>query len=604
MSPLLRRSNRRLLLAGACVVLGAGLLTARLATIQLVDPARYVAFGERQRIANVELSATRGAIVDRNGEDLAVSVPFPTVWADPRVVEDPTETARALAGVLGVDAQTLAGRLSSGAFAYVARQVDPELADQALALDLPGVYMLEEPTRLNPAGEGLARAVLGQAGIDNDGVSGIELAYRDVLSGEPGELVVERGRSGETIPDGVYEVVPAVAGETLVLTLDRSLQFEVEQLLAQTVASEEASAGVVLVAEARTGEILAMANVKRDDDTGITRQSGENLAVTMTYEPGSVVKPFTFATLIEEGQVGPHEWMEVPSETTVFGGTDDEKTFRDTPPRYQTDVWQPQHILAHSSNVGTILAAERATPAQLHDNLAAFGFGRTTGLDFPGESSGILPPLETWSGMTRHTLAIGQGVAVTPVQMLAAYLTLSNGGQSVTPALVRGTLDDEGRLDPAPRPAGTQVVSRATAAAVSELLEGVVNPDATGAEATIPGYRVAGKTGTAWQILDDGTYGTDGNRHAVVSFAGFAPADDPQLVVLAVIDDPADPDASGGRTAAPLFQQVMKVALDRLHVAPTGVDAGVQVVSDTRVRADSTPSPATPDTSPIAEDGA
>ncbi len=607
MSPLRIRSNRRVVFVALIVLLAAGGLSARLARVQLVERDRYVQWGTDQRIANISLSADRGAIVDRNGADLAVSVPYPTLWADPRLIEDPALAARDLSAVLGSDPIALEARLRrDGAFAYVARQIDPALAEQALNLGLNGVYVLYEPTRLNPAGEGLARSVLGEAGLDSEGVSGIEAQYTELLNGDPGQLLVEQGQAGGTIPDGVFELQPAVPGETLSLTIDRTLQFETERLLAQTVTAERAAHGVVLVADVESGEILAMANVAGGEGQP-AHQTGQNLAATMVFEPGSIMKPITFAGLVERGLLSPDEVWSVEPLISFYEGTDDFKEFRDTPPRYERSNWLPYDILAHSSNVGTItVVRERATDVGLHENMEAFGFGAASSLGFRGESGGILPDVDDWDGLTRYTTAIGQGFAVTPLQMLQAYLALANDGVLVGPSLVRGTLDQDGVLTPVDPPTPRRVVSAATARDITEMLTYVLEVGATGEQANVPGYQVAGKTGTAWQILteDDfdgqyaGQYGEDGARHSIVSFAGYAPAEDPQIAVVVIIDRPTSFEASGGRVAAPLFADVMRVALESMHVPPPeeSIEALAPVDGD-RVRAEAT-DPAPPITVP------
>jgi cell division protein FtsI (penicillin-binding protein 3) len=585
------RLRRRVAFASAITLLAGGTLVYRLVDLQVLNPDRYVDHGEAQRIRVAAIPAGRGGIVDRNGNDLVLSVPAPSVVADPRLVEDPWATAQALTAVLGGDPSALAARLGGdGRFTYVARHVDPAVAEAVTALGLAGVRTVEEPERTHPGGSAVAAAILGRTDGWEVGATGLEHQYDDVLTGTPGERVVEMGPGGYTIPTGEHRIDPAVPGETLVLTLDRTLQYEAERVLADAIRRTGAQGGVLLAADPRTGDILADANMVVGAD-GEVRAGTEHRAVTWAFEPGSVMKPITFAGVFEEGLATPSTRREVPDRFTRY-----DATFKDDRP-HAVSSWDVSAILAESSNVGTLLWAEALADEGLHRWVRAFGFGAVTGLGFPGEASGIVPPVERWSGVSRDTISFGHGVAVTPIQLLAAYATIANGGVRVEPRLVLGTRRSDGGFRPVGDPAGTRIVSEQTAGWLTESLTSVVR-EGTGQRAGVPGITVAGKTGTAWKAQrSDGWnaesdqaegYGRGSGVRYLASFAGFLPADDPRLVAVVVLDEPTGESYSGGRAAAPAFSEFAGFAARQLRM--TGTDA-VVATEGTRVRVRPQPVP-------------
>ncbi|MDP7258070.1 MAG: penicillin-binding transpeptidase domain-containing protein, partial [Acidimicrobiales bacterium] len=411
-----RRLKRRILLIGFLFALLAGLLGWRLVTLQVLEPDRYLAQGVAQRIQTVSLPAARGAIVDRNGVDLALSVPRRSVVANPGLVEDPVSAAMALAGILNTDIETLEERLSSQrSFVYLDRQVEDEVADMAMTLDLSGIYTEPERARLRP-GDKSALALLGRTDIDSNGISGLELVYDDLLSGIDGEMIVEEGLGGYTIPGGEYRVEPAEQGLTLVLTIDRALQFEAERLLTEGVEVAGGEGGVLVAMRPKTGEVLASATVTRGDD-GLLRPSTEHKVATWTFEPGSIMKPLTMSAVLEAGLAAPETIREVPG--TVFVHDAD---FKDSFP-HGTEQWSVADILRQSSNVGTILWAQDLGEEMLYQQLLDYGLGSITELSFPGEAQGLLAPVGKWSGTSLPTIAIGQGISATPMQMITAFAT-------------------------------------------------------------------------------------------------------------------------------------------------------------------------------------
>jgi len=560
---------------GLLLVAVAGLLVWRLAVVQLVEPDRFLAYGESQRIRPVELAAARGAIIDRNGVDLALSLPLPSLVANPMLVDDPRLTALRLAGILDLDVDFLERRLSGdGQFAYLGRQLDPAVAAEAMGLGLAGIRIEEERARVRP-GNRSALGVLGRTNVDSVGISGLELVYDGLLSGVPGRKVIERDLRGASIPGGEYSVEPPTHGRTLVLTIDRSLQFEAERLLAEGVARADGQSGILVAMEPSSGQVLASATVVRGDDGGI-RTSGEHRAVTWTYEPGSIVKPLTLSAVLDAAVASPDTVREVPGQLEVH-----DATFRDAPLHDPMDL-SVADVLRRSSNVGTIMWATDLGPDALHAKFRDFGLGRVSALEFPGESGGSLLSLSRWSGTSLPTIAIGQGVSTTPIQMVTAYAALANGGVRPAPTLVLGTRDDGGMFEPRRTGRTTTVIPPTVAAEVVAMMEGVVE-SGTGTRAAVPGYRVAGKTGTAWKPRPGGGYGTAGDRDYVASFAGFLPADDPQLVVLVVVDEPSSERYSGGRAAAPIFSEFAQFAVRRLRIPSAADRVGLEQAG--RVRA-------------------
>ena len=532
-------------------------LAARVIQVQAVSADRYAAFGESQRIRAVTLPAARGAIFDRNGRDLALTVRQSTVVADPRLVTDPLAAAAALGPVVDVDPDVLRDRLTRDAgFVYVARRVDDAVAEKVRALELPGVSLIEEPERFLPAGD-LALPLLGRVGTDNNGLSGLETQYEDRLAGTPGRIVVERDPRGGDIPGGVRQFDPSSQGDDLVLTVDRALQYETERALAAQIVSSNSKAGTAVVMQTRTGEVLALANLRAGKDGAPPVQADKNMAVTNVFEPGSVNKVITISAALEEGIVDAADVLEVPGTIKVA-----DHVFSEHEP-HPLVRWSITDIMANSSNVGSIMIGQRVGRDRIDRYLRDFGFGAKTGLGFPGESRGILLDPKKWSGTSIGTVPIGQGLAVTSMQMAAAYNAVANGGTWIAPKLVRATVDPEGRRHPTPPSPTRRVVSARTARQVTSMLSEVVRVG-TGTLAAVDGYTVAGKTGTARKPLE-GARGYEAGAY-VATFAGFVPAERPEFTVIVVLDEPTP--IYGGTVSAPVFAQVAGYALRQYQVPP------------------------------------
>jgi cell division protein FtsI (penicillin-binding protein 3) len=539
---------------------------ARLTVVQGFSARRYAVFGESQRMHTIALPAERGAILDRNLGELAISTRSQTVWADPTFVADPVTAARALAPVLEVDEGALLDTLRSDtAFVYLARKVEDRVAEAVQRLDLPGIQLLDEPKRVVPSGT-LAAPVLGQVGVDDEGLSGLELQFEKTLTGRAGELLVERDPGGNDIAVGLRELTPSARGDNLILTLDRAFQYETERILGEAIVSSRAKGGIAVVMDPTNGEILAMANLVAEKPGAPPVPPADNMAVTRVFEPGSTNKVVTISAALEEDVVDPSTHMNVPDTLQVA-----DVTFHDSEP-HPLMWWTTADIVAHSSNIGTIQIAQRLGKNRIDKYLRAFGMDDRTDLGFPGESGGLLPDTDEWSGTSMGSIPIGQGVAVTALQMLGAYNTVANGGTYVAPSLVQATVDATGKVTAAEDPATRKVVSEETAAELRRMLTGAVR-EGTGTAASIDGYTVAGKTGTARKPLETRAGYSD---TYVASFVGFVPAEAPRLSAIVMLDEPTP--YYGGVVAAPVFASLVGFGVRHFGIpalpAPVAAPAG------------------------------
>jgi cell division protein FtsI/penicillin-binding protein 2 len=554
----------------------------RLFEIQVVRAPELAEEGLSQRLVTREMAPQRGKIYDRNGNLLAMTVESQSLFAVPDQVTEPLYVAQQVGGLLGIDSDTLYERITSDRdFVYIERQVDGVLAEQILAQNLAGVFAHPEPTRVYPAGT-VASHVTGFVNIDGDGQEGLELMYDDVLRGTPGHAEYEKA-GPYVIPQGYTNIVPAVPGLDLTTTIDLPLQYQAQQACLDTVERTSAESCWAVVLEVETGEVLAMVGAPVFDPA--TRQTLDpscedaddpnqcrlfsNFVVRGMYEPGSTQKMITFAAALEEAEV---------TVGSIFEDIDDELELLEGACRSGDDdlhgcyVDFDEHdtmdmtvadIFTRSSNVGTIKVAETLGQQRLVDYIEAFGLGEETGIDYTVESPGLLR-FDAGCQTCWASAAIGYSVAVTPLQMAAAYAAIGNDGVWTTPHIVRSTVDAEGETEVAGIET-REVVSPGTALLMRELLASVVE-DGTGRNGAVDGYRVGGKTGTANKLGEDGRY-TDETR---ASFVGMAPIDDPQVVVAVLVDGPDYDHRTGGLAAAPVFSQIMEQALHRLGVSPDG----------------------------------
>ena len=531
-------------------------VVARLAVLQVRDHRSLSAQGLRQRVHLIDLPAERGSIVDRTGAPLALTMEARDVYADPRYVTDPIEEAAKIARILSLHPRDVERELTKrhATFVYLRRQVDVHVAERLERQGLAGIGFLPVPKRSYPAGP-LAPQVLGFVGVDATGLTGLELQYQDLLAGKPGERSVELSADGLPIADGRDVVRAATPGRTLVTALDREVQYLAQQALKRAVEANHAKGGTIVVMDPHTGDVYAMASYPwfdPNDFADAQRGSVRNRAVTDMFEPGSVNKVVTAAAALESGAVGPQEVFRVPWWMRIGGYTVNDSH------AHPVEAMTLGDIVAHSSNIGSAMVAERVGSAQLASVLSRFGYGTPTGVGFPGEAGGVLPPLMNWTDVTRATVSYGQGISMTPLQMAAVYATVANGGTWVQPRLVRGTEDAAGRFHPAPEPVRRHVLSSHTAAMLTRMLASVVETG-TGGAAQIPGYQVAGKTGTARKLVD-GHY----VERYMASFVGFLPASQPRIVIAVSIDEPRT--VYGGVAAAPVFSEVARHVIQRLSI--------------------------------------
>ena len=561
-------------------------LAARLISVQELGHQRYATLAASQLTQTVSIPAVRGGIYDRNGEVLADSVNKQTVVADPQLIAHPSTTALALSPVLGIPPAQLRAELTEpSGFVYLAHRVPDPVAAQVTALNLVGINLVPESQRVEPDGQ-LALPVVGTVGWNGNGTSGLEYQYQSLLAGTAGSENLLEAPDGVTLPGNAVKSTPARPGTGLELTVDESVQYIAEQALGAEIAASHASGGTAVVMDVKTGDILAMADLVSTTGTGRattvaaapvtpstsgpTLVSGDdalpagveeapsNTAVTQVYEPGSVFKLVTFSASLAAGLINPNQGVEVPSSLPM--GT---YTFHDAE-AHGTERLTTTQILDQSSNIGTIEVAEALGEDRLLAQIANLGFGQPTGLDFPGESEGLVPGAKAWTGTSIGSTPIGQDDAVTAQQILDAYNSVADGGVFVAPRMVRATVSPSGAVTASPPAATRRVIDPTTNSELVSMLEGVVT-SGTGTSAAIDGYTVAGKTGTA-QIPDPSHLGYIPGAY-VGSFAGFAPAQDPVLSAVVVLDHPTP--IYGGAVAAPVFSTIMAYALHHYGIPTT-----------------------------------
>ncbi|MGK5532916.1 peptidoglycan D,D-transpeptidase FtsI family protein, partial [Streptomyces sp. URMC 129] len=576
----------------------------RLVQVQAVGAATYAEQAALNRYVTVPLAAQRGDITDRNGTALATTVDSYDITADPLlfteqetgVADAPEQAAALLAPILDRDQEELADLLDDAGsrYAVLARQQTPQTWRQIQDLRnnlseqeakgtgtqvLAGVFAEENSKRVYP-NEELAAAVLGFVNSEGHGGGGLEAQYDAQLSGEDGTITYAQS-GGRRVPTAGEDEQPAVPGTDMELTLDRDIQWAAQNAITEQVEESEADGGYVVVQDTTTGEILALASAPGYDPNDIADADAEGLgnpALEDAFELGSTSKVITMAAVLEEQAATPDTHVTVPNRLPRA-----DRNFADHE-EHPTLYLTLAGVLAQSSNIGTILAAEELGDTQpeanevLYSYLRAFGFGQPTGLGFPGETPGILAAPEDWDASQQYTIPFGQGLSVNAVQAASVYSTIANGGERITPTLVRGTTGPDGQYEPAPEPERTRVVSEDTAHQLTQMLETVVaSPEGTGSAAQIPGYRVAGKTGTANRV-DPET-----GRYAgyTPSFAGFAPADDPRVTVYCVVQNPTAGGYTGSGVCGPVFNEVMRFSLAALQIPPTGEEfSGLPVTFD------------------------
>jgi cell division protein FtsI (penicillin-binding protein 3) len=510
-----------------------------------------------QQLTYEPVPAQRGTISDRNGLDLAVSEPAQDISATPYLLRDPLSAAQRLAPLLGQPQDRLLRELTQrSGFVYLARAMPDARARAVLALKLPGVAGTPVMRRVYPRGA-LAAQVIGVVGTEGNGLEGLEYARNALLHGRSGERRVVRDAIGQ--PVSINEVHPESPGVSLSLTLDANIQQRAEEVLGTLGTSFGPRDATAIVMDPNSGAILAMANwpqVNANDPGGSSAGALENRAVGLDYEPGSTFKAITVAGALQQGLITPTTGFEVPGQIQVADRTIHDDT------EHGVEPLTTAQILARSSNVGAIKIGFLEGAASFNGWVRRFGFGARTGIELPGEETGLVLPLSHYSGSSMGNLPIGQGQLVTPLQMASAYSAIANGGILRPPRII-GSVGDR----PRPQAAGRRVISAATAAELRRMLEGVLAPGGTASQVSIPGYQLAGKTGTANKV--EPATGQYSETAYVVSFLGFAPASDPKLLCAVIVDEPhSGSGVFGGTVAAPAVGQIMSFALPYLRIPP------------------------------------
>ncbi|MGW1492860.1 peptidoglycan D,D-transpeptidase FtsI family protein [Streptomyces sp. NPDC002402] len=590
------RPRLRLVSLGLTLVMLA--FVVRLLQVQAVDASAYAAKAEKNRYLSHKLTAERGEITDRAGIALATSVDAYDIIADPKMFtpkeskapDAPEQAAALLAPILGKDEAELAKKLKAPKSRYtvLARRQTPQVWNQIKDLKsvfaekartdrakggpganvIGGVFQEPSSKRVYPNGD-LAAGILGYVNAEGRGGGGVESMLDKALAGKDGEITYAQS-GGRRVPTAGSREVPAVPGSDIELTIDRDIQWAAQKAISEQVTKSRADRGYVIVQNTQTGEVLAMANAPGFDPNDLTQANSAamgNAALQDAYEPGSTAKVMSMAAVLEEKAATPATHVVVPNR--LHRG---DRLFKD-------DIDHPtwnltlNGVLAKSSNIGTILATGQLGKTQpaanqvLYSYLRKFGIGSPSGLGYPGETPGILAAPQKWSTSQQYTIPFGQGLSLNAMQAASVYSTIANGGVRIEPTLIRGTKGPDGRFTPAPAPGKTRVVSEQTARTLATMLESVVgDEEGTGTKARIPGYRVAGKTGTANRVDPElGRY-----KGYTASFAGFAPSDKPRITVYCAIQNPTKGSYFGGQICGPIYQKVMEFALKTLQVAPTG----------------------------------
>jgi cell division protein FtsI/penicillin-binding protein 2 len=549
----MRLIERRIGLLFAGFLLCFLVIVGRAFWLQGVQGGALASQAISQQTETVMVPGLRGSLLDRSGNELAASENAATIFATPYQVKSPLRAAAKLAPILDLDkAEVLESLTADSGFSYVAQKVSLEDAARIERLELEGIGELPDSRRTYPQGE-MAGQVVGAVGSENQGLTGLEAGEEDVLRGSDGERRIVKDALGE--PIRLETVTDSSDGEDIQLTLDPLIQEKSERVLAEVGETYAPKGAMAIVMDPRSSEILAMANWPPVDPNDLSSASNEDLvnkATGFTYEPGSTFKAFTVAAALEEKLVTPASSFVLPPSIQVA-----DRVIEDSHPR-GTETLSVAEILSHSSNVGAVTIGLETGAEKFSRWISRFGFGRPTGVQFPAEEQGIVPELEEYSGSSMGNLPIGQGLAVTPMQMMAGYAAIAVGGILRQPQLIERIGEET-----VATPEGRRVIKEDVAAQVREMLEGVLAAGGTASEVSVPGYTLAGKTGTS-EVAENGTYS---ETKYVASFIGFAPADDPKLLAAVIVDQPQG-DIYGGSVAGPAFGQIAGFALPYLGVAP------------------------------------
>jgi cell division protein FtsI/penicillin-binding protein 2 len=558
-----RISRKRIYFLFILFLIAFSIITYRLVSIQYLDASKYQEFADYQHMDEFKLDSKRGKILDRNGNELAISLVEKTVYANPQMIEDLEYTVDVISDALDINRDELMEKISdkSKGFVYLKRKIGSEEANKIAELNLEGIYIENECKRYYPQEE-LAAPVIGFTGTDGNGLYGIELKYESILRGVDGRTEAEKDVFGNIIPENIKTYIEPIDGEDVILTIDSQIQFIAERSLAGVAKEYNAQSAIAVVMNPVNGEILAMASYPGFDANNYLDYDDELYKVagaSFTYEPGSTFKIVNVSSALENGTVTANQVFNLPPSIQV-GDRIIREIFRTGNIQYTT-----KEIIKHSSNVGAVVLAMSMGDRLYWEGIKKFGFGEITGVELPGEESGIVHDYKSWPASTIGALAIGQSISVTPLQLLRAACVIANDGYLINPTIIKevslGKVKDPDPESTSPK----RIISGETASSVKDMMLAVVE-DGTGTRAQIEDVKICGKTGTAEKVNRNGTGYSEGR--SITSFIGFGPYEDPKIAVIVVVDEPQGPDKTvwGGTVAAPVFKEIMEFSLERIKV--------------------------------------
>jgi len=549
------------------------LITYRLISIQYIYASKYKSEADFQHKEEFVVNSTRGKILDRNLVELATSLIEKTVYANPKLVLSPDREAEALSGILGLSYDDIKAKLGNKdlGFVYIKRQISSETAELISQLNLPGIYIQNENKRYYPQGD-LAASIIGFAGLDNNGLNGIELQYEKFLRGVDGKYIIEKDVYGNMIPGSNNNYIAPIDGGDVLLTIDSQIQYILQEKLEEVAKTYKAEDAIAVVINPKTGEIYAMGsypgfdlNNYQEFDTALYK----NLGTSFTYEPGSTFKIVNISSSIDSGSIKPDQVFNLPPSIRVG-----DKIIKEISRTYNIE-YTTGEIIKYSSNIGAVTSALAMGKQQFYEYIKKYGFGEKTGIDLPGEESGLFYNYKNWPSSMIGALAIGQSISVTPLQLVRAACVIANGGYLETPNIVKEIRLTNDKIEQPEMQESTSIIGKETAAAVKDMMLSCVQ-DGTGTAAQIAGVNVCGKTGTAQKANKNGIGYTEGR--VITSFVGFAPYEDPEIAIVVVVDEPQGPEDLiwGSTVAAPVFKDIMNFSLQRLRIdSGKEVDTGV-----------------------------
>lgn len=544
-------------------VIAFALIIYKVVSIQYVYASKYQSYAEYQQMDQYTVNAKRGKILDRNEIELATSLIEKTIYANPKLIISAEDEAETLSKILDMDAASIEERLGNKdlGFVYIKRQVSAEIAELINQLNLPGIYTQNETKRYYPQND-LAAAVIGFTGLDNNGLDGVELEYEKILRGIDGKYVIEKDVYGQIIPGSKNNYISPVDGGDIVLTIDSQIQYIAQKKLEEVTAEYEALRSMAVVMNPQTGEIYAMASYPGFELNNYQQYDEslyKNLGISFTYEPGSTFKIVNISSALDNGCIAYEQTFSLPPSIQV-GDKVIKEAFRTYTVNYTTS-----EIIKYSSNIGAVVSALSMGKQLFYESMREYGFGQPTGIDLPGEESGILYNYKEWSASAIGGMAFGQNISVTPLQLVRAACVIANGGYLVTPYIVREVRLQNEKVEYFEQTEKVQIISEITANQVKDMMLACVE-DGSGTRAQIENIKVCGKTGTAQKANQSGFGYTEGRQ--ITSFVGFAPYEDPQVAIIVVIDEPHGPENEifGGTVAAPIFKEIMNFSLKRLRV--------------------------------------